>query len=112
MVALGMIAINNGHIYFPKMLRSIVQKFIVQGLLLKDARTEIEIQTLQSIENDKECNDFNSIYEHCSEEIKAKHEGIKLLVRWIYGLKLNSILVIPENQAESHSGCSAFSVSI
>ncbi|KAF7494831.1 Sister chromatid cohesion protein PDS5 -like protein B [Sarcoptes scabiei] len=103
MVALGMIAINNGHIYFPKMLRSIVQKFIVQGLLLKDARTEIEIQTLQSIENDKECNDFNSIYEHCSEEIKAKHEGIKLLVRWIYGLKLNSILVIPENQAESHS---------
>ena len=92
LVALGMIAVNGGHVYFPKMLRSIVQKFIVQGLLLKDIRTEIEIETLQNSENEKEATDVNVIYEHLSSEVKAKIDGIKLLVRWIYGLKLNSIL--------------------
>ena len=48
-------------------------------------------------------NDLNSIYEFLSDEVKAKHEGIKLLVRWIFGLKLNSILVIQENQADANS---------
>ena len=95
LVALGMIAVNGGHVYFPKMLRSIVQKFIVQGLLLKDIRTEIEIDSLQNSENEKEATDINTIYEHLSAEVKAKIEGIKLLVRWIYGLKLNSILGMP-----------------
>lgn len=92
MVSLGLIAINGGHIFFPKMLRSIVQKFIVQGLLLKDMRTEMEIEALQKIENDKELKDIASIYEHLSSEVKTKVEGIKLLTRWIYGLKLNSVL--------------------
>lgn len=92
LVALGMIAVNGGHVFFPKMLRSIVQKFIVQGLLLKDVRTELEIETLQNSENEKEATDINIIYEHLSAEVKAKIEGIKLLVRWIYGLKLNAVL--------------------
>lgn len=104
LVALGMIAVNGGHLFFPKMLRSIVQKFIVQGLLLKDIRTQLEIETLQKSENEKEhSNDLNTIYEFLSDEVKAKHEGIKLLVRWIFGLKLNSILVIQESQAEANS---------
>lgn len=106
LVALGMIAVNGGHLFFPKMLRSIVQKFIVQGLLLKDIRTQLEIETLQKSENEKEhSNDLNTIYEFLSDEVKAKHEGIKLLVRWIFGLKLNSILVIQESQAEANSKC-------
>lgn len=92
LVALGMIAINGGHVFFPKMLRSIVQKFIVQGLLLKDIRTELEIETLQNAENERDNTDISVIYEHLSSEVKAKVEGIKLLVRWIYGLKMNSLL--------------------
>ena len=122
LVALGMIAVNGGHVYFPKVLRSIVQKHIVQGLLLKDVRTELEIETLQNLENEKEATDINLIYEHLSEEVKTKVEGIKLLVRWIYGLKLNTILgmfqqnviryifkmlflfsVVPESQEEANS---------
>ncbi len=88
-----MIAINGGYVYFPKMLRSIVQKFIVQGLLLKDVRTEHEIETLQNTEKEKSATtDVNVVYEGLSAEVKAKCEGIKLLVRWIYGLKLNSIM--------------------
>lgn len=109
LVALGMIAINGGHLFFPKMLRSIVQKFIVQGLLLKDVRTELEIETLQKCEDEKEHNnELASIYEFISDEVKAKHEGIKLLVRWLFGLKLNSILVIQENQADANSMCLLF----
>ena len=121
LVALGMIAVNGGHVYFPKMLRSIVQKCIVQGLLMKDVRTDLEIETLQNIENEKEATDVNVIYEHLSAEVKAKIEGIKLLVRWIYGLKLNAVLgkyyilfdiififsilfvVVPENHENTHS---------
>ncbi|KAH9410377.1 Sister chromatid cohesion protein PDS5 A [Tyrophagus putrescentiae] len=104
LVALGMIAINGGYVYFPKMLRSIVQKFIVQGLLLKDVRTEHEIETLQNTEKEKSATtDVNVVYEGLSAEVKAKCEGIKLLVRWIYGLKLNSIMVPHETQEETHS---------
>ena len=122
-----MIAVNGGYVYFPKMLRSIVQKFIVQGLLLKDVWTELEIETLQNSENEKEATDIGVIYEHLSAEVEAKIEGNKLLVRWIYGLKLNSIIgmlhvasgkctcgyyflflfsssvVAPENQEDSNS---------
>lgn len=103
LVALSMIAVNGGHLLFPKMLRSIVQKFVVQGLLLKDFRTEIEIEALQKTESAKTFSDINSIYEHLSNEIKTKNEGIKFLVRWIYGLKLNALMVIPENQIEANS---------
>lgn len=103
LVALGMIAVNGGHMYFPKVIRSIVQKFIVQGLLLKDVRTDVEIDSLQNSENERESTDINLIYEHLSAEVKAKVEGIKLLVRWIYGLKLNSILIVSENQEDNNS---------
>lgn len=74
------------------MLRSIVQKFIVQGLLLKDIRTQFEIDTLQNSEIEKDNTDINVVYDCLSEEVKTKIEGIKLLVRWIFGLKLNSIM--------------------
>lgn len=103
LVALAMIAVNGGHLLFPKMLRSIVQKFVVQGLLLKDFRTEVEIDALQKSESGKTFTDINSVYEHLSNEVKTKNEGIKLLVRWIYGLKLNSLMVIPENQIEANN---------
>lgn len=87
-----MIAVNGGYHFFPKMLRSIVQKFIVQGLLLKDIRTDFEIETLQNTEIEKDNSDINVVYDCLSEEVKTKIEGIKLLVRWVFGLKLNSIM--------------------
>lgn len=103
LVALGMISVNGGHIFFPKVMRSIVQKFVVQGLLLKDVRTELEIETLQNSEIERDTADVSIIYEHLSEEVKAKVEGIKLLVRWIFGLKLNTIIVVAESQEAATS---------
>lgn len=39
-------------------------------------------------------------FEFCSEEVKCKIEGIKLMVRWLYGLKLNTLIAPPESQQE------------
>lgn len=50
LVALGMISVCGGHAFFPKVMRSIVQKFIVQGLLLKDLKTDVEIARLEESE--------------------------------------------------------------
>lgn len=36
--------------------------------------------------------DSDITYEYCSEEVKAKTEGIKMMVRYLYGLKLNTLL--------------------
>jgi hypothetical protein len=48
-----MIAVCGGHAFFPKVLRSIVQKFIVQGLLLKDLKTDVEITSLEESERQR-----------------------------------------------------------
>ncbi|CAG2111748.1 unnamed protein product, partial [Medioppia subpectinata] len=85
LVTLGMIAICGGHSFFPKVLRSIIQKFIVQGLLMKDMKTEHEINALEESERQRENTDPLITYEYCSEEAKAKIEAIKLMVRWLYG---------------------------
>ena len=49
LVAIGMISVCGGHQFFPKVLRSIIQKYIVQGLLMKDQRTDIEIATQEEL---------------------------------------------------------------
>ncbi|CAG2104988.1 unnamed protein product [Medioppia subpectinata] len=98
LVTLGMIAICGGHSFFPKVLRSIIQKFIVQGLLMKDMKTEHEINALEESERQRENTDPLITYEYCSEEAKAKIEAIKLMVRWLYGMKINTLVVLPENQ--------------
>lgn len=59
LVTLGMIAICGGYAFFPKVLRSIVQKFIVQGLLMKDMKTDLEIASLEESERQRGLNWFN-----------------------------------------------------
>jgi len=36
--------------------------------------------------------DLSISYEYLSEEVKSKIEGIKLMVRWLYGLKMNTLI--------------------
>ncbi|RWS23881.1 hypothetical protein B4U80_05305, partial [Leptotrombidium deliense] len=100
LVTIGMIATCGGHVFFPKLLRSIIQKFVVQNLLLKDQRLAEEIATQEENEKQRDNSDVAVAYEFCSEEIKCKVEGIKLMVRWLYGLKLNTLIASPENQQE------------
>ncbi|RWS10891.1 hypothetical protein B4U79_10779 [Dinothrombium tinctorium] len=100
LVTIGMIATCGGHVFFPKLLRSIIQKFVVQNLLLKDQRLQEEIATQEENEKQRDNSDVFVAYEFCSEEVKCKVEGIKLMVRWLYGLKLNTLIASPENQQE------------
>lgn len=112
LVTTGVISICGGHAFFPKLLRSIVHKCVVQNLLLKDTRLAEEIETLQETESQRETSnstDPTVTFEFCSEEVKCKIEGIKLLVRWLYGLKL-SVLGSPadkqpEEQAKYQKYC-------
>jgi len=103
LVTIGMIATCGGNMFFPKLIRTIIQKFVVQGLLLKDQRLEQEITTQEQSEKSRDSSDPAVTYDLCSEEVKAKVEGIKLMVRWLYGLKQNTLLSTPENQSEASS---------
>lgn len=93
LVALGMIAICGGQNKYAAVLRSIINKFVVQGLIMEDTRSDIEIKAQERSEASltSENYDFEQSSDRCSEEVKCKIEGIKLLVRWIHGMKLNSI---------------------
>lgn len=98
LVALGMIAICGGQNKYPAVLKSIINKFVVQGLIMKDTRSDIEIKAQERSEASlsTENFDFEQSLDRCSEEVKCKIEGIKLIVRWIHGMKL-SLLTMPEN---------------
>lgn len=98
LVALGMIAICGGQNKYPAVLKSIINKFVVQGLIMKDTRSDIEIKAQERSESSLSCEnfDFEQSLDRCSEEIKCKIEGIKLIVRWVHGMKL-SLLTSPEN---------------
>lgn len=100
LVTIGMIATCGGHIYFPKLIRSIIQRHVVQGLLLKDIRLPEEIAAQDESEKQRDASDPAVTYDLCSEEVKCKVEGIKLMVRWLYGLKHNTIVAVPEQQSD------------
>ena len=91
LVTLGMISNSGGHIFFPKLLKSIVQKYVVQNLLLKDERLAEEIAAQEEKESNRDPVDVPTSYELCSEEVKCKVEGIKMMVRWLYGLKMATL---------------------
>lgn len=99
LTALSMIAVNGGHSTFSDLFDIIAKKFVIQELLHKDFRSKVEIVLFQSVESKKNLTNINTIYEHLSNEVKTKIEGIKLLVRWIYGLKLNSLMEENRNEA-------------
>ena len=101
LVTIGMLASSGGQIYFPKLLKTIIQKFVVQGLLLKDVRLPEEISSQEESERQREITDPTMTYDFCSEETKCKVEAIKLMVRWLYGLKLYSLTAPPEQQSEA-----------
>lgn len=101
LVTIGMAATCGGNIYFPKLLRSIIQKFVVQNLLLKDQRLPEEIQAQEEAEKQRDASDHGLTYELCAEETKCKVEGIKLMARWLYGQKLSTLTVPPEQQQEA-----------
>lgn len=100
LVTLGMLASSGGQVYFPKLLKSIIQKFVVQNLLLKDIRLAEELASQEESERQREISDPAMTYDFCSEEVKCKVEAIKLMVRWLYGLKVNSLTAQPEQQSE------------
>lgn len=53
LVTIGMVANCGGHVFFPKLLRSIIQKHVVQGLLLKDQRLAEEIAQQEESERQR-----------------------------------------------------------
>lgn len=91
LVALGMIATCGGQNKYPAVLKSIINKFVVQGLIMKDTRSDIEIKAQERSESSLSSENFNfdQSLDRCSEEVKCKIEGIKLIVRWVQGMKLN-----------------------
>lgn len=91
LVALGMIATCGGQNKYAAVFKSIIHKFIVQGLIMQDTRSDIEIQAQERSEASlsSENFDFEQSLDRCSEEVKCKIEGIKLMVRWVQGMKLN-----------------------
>ncbi|KAI1280333.1 Sister chromatid cohesion protein PDS5 -like protein B [Halotydeus destructor] len=103
LVTVGVVATCGGHLYFPKLLRSIIQRHVVQNLLLKDQRLPEEVASQEESEIARDATDPGLVYELCSEEVKCKVEGIKLMARWCYGLKLNSLVCTPEHQSEAIS---------
>lgn len=90
LVSLGMIATCGGQNKYPAVLKSIISKFVVQGLIMKDLRSDIEIDAQEKSEKARgDSVDFAQTLDHCSEEVKCKIEAIKLMVRWVHGMKLN-----------------------
>lgn len=93
LVALGMIATCGGQNKYPAVLKSIINKFVVQNLIMKDTRSDIEIKAQERSEStlSNENFDYEQSLDRCSEEVKCKIEGIKLIVRWVQGMKLNIV---------------------
>lgn len=91
LVTTGMISISGGYLFFPKLLKNIMYKQVVQNLLLKDERLIEEIELSERSEKERNATDPATTFEYCSEEIKCKIEAIKLMVRWIHGIKLNTL---------------------
>lgn len=56
LVTIGMIATCGGHVFFPKLLRSIIQKYVVQNLLMKDVRLEEEVHAQEENEKNRGTN--------------------------------------------------------
>ena len=103
LVTTGMVAISGGYLFFPKQLKTIMYKHVVQNLLLKDQRLLEEIEMHEKTEKQRNSTDPQVSFEFCSEEVKCKIEAIKLMVRWIHGVKLNTLQAQPENQADEIS---------
>lgn len=103
LVTTGMIAISGGYLFFPKLLKTIMYKQVVQNLLLKDQRLPEEIEMHEKTEKQRNSTDPQISFEFLSEEVKCKIEAIKLMVRWIHGIKLYTLQTPPENQAEEIS---------
>jgi len=103
LVALGMIATCGGQNKYPAVLKSIINKFVVQGLIMKDSRSDIEIKAQERSDASlaTENFDFEHSLDRCSEEVKCKIEGIKLIVRWVQGMKLNVLTM--SDKAELHT---------
>ena len=101
LVTIGMVATCGGNVFFPKLLRTIIQKFVVQQLLLKDQRLAEEIDAQEESERQRDISDPAVNYDFCSEEVKCKVEGIKLMVRWLYGMKHNTITAPIEQQSDA-----------
>lgn len=103
LVALGMIATCGGQNKYAAVLKSIINKFVVQGLIMKDTRSDIEIKAQErseaSLANEKF--DFEQSRDRCSEEVKCKIEGIKLIVRWVKGMKLNYLTMTDKKELEA-----------
>lgn len=53
LVTIGLIATCGGHVFFPKLLRSIVQKYVVQNLLMKDLRLPEEVEAQEELEKNR-----------------------------------------------------------
>jgi len=100
LVTTGMIAISGGYLFFPKLLKTIMYKHVVQNLLLKDQRLIEEIDLLEKTEKQRNSTDPSVTFEFLSEEIKCKIEAIKLMVRWIHGIKLSTLQASAESQAD------------
>lgn len=100
LAALGMIATCGGQNKYPAVLKSIIHKFVVQGLIMKDTRSDIEIQAQERSEASLKQEDRIS-FDRCSEEVKCKVEGLKLLVHWIHGMKMNWLTM--QDKEDLHS---------
>jgi len=103
LVTTGMIAISGGYLFFPKQLKTIMYKHVVQNLLLKDQRLQEEIDLAERTEKQRATSDPSQTFEFLSEEVKCKIEAIKLMVRWIHGIKLSTLTAPPETQADEIS---------
>lgn len=103
LVTTGMISIAGGYLFFPKLLKTIMYKHVVQNLLLKDQRLIEEIEMHENTEKQRNTTDPSVSFEFLSEEIKCKIEAIKLMVRWIHGIKLNTLQAPIETQADEIS---------
>lgn len=103
LVALGMIATCGGQNKYPAVLKSIINKFVVQGLIMKDTRSDIEIKAQERSESSlpSENFDFEQSLDRCSEEVKCKIEGIKLIVRWVQGMKLNWLTMSDKTELQA-----------
>lgn len=99
LVALGLIATCGGQNKYPAVLKSIISKFVVQGLIMQDTRSDIEIKAQERSEASlsNENFDFEQSLDRCSEEVKCKIEGLKLIVRWVQGMKLNYLTMADQD---------------
>lgn len=93
-VALGMIAATGAQKSYSARLKTIITKHIIQDLIMKDARKRAKIDSQEQSDMSqsvREQSSFELSFDRCSEEVKCKIEGIKLIVRWILGMKIDIV---------------------